>query len=158
MISIRGLKNDILDELDDNRSAVAVLKGSAVYPEISGRVYFFQLGGDVIVIADVENLPSQTDCGGVFGFHIHEGGNCATDDFSETRGHYNPDNCPHPYHAGDLPPLFSNDGSAWMMVQTNRFSVEEIRRKTVVIHEQTDDFISQPAGNAGRKIACGVIQ
>lgn len=157
MISLDAFKKELPQLLEGNESACATLKGSALYPYIQGIVRFYQLGEAVLVIAEVENLPEQTDCGSVFAFHIHEGNSCGGEDFSDTKGHYNPSDCLHPYHAGDLPPLFSNGGTAWMAVQTNRFTVEEIEGHTVVIHERTDDFMTQPSGNAGRKIACGVI-
>jgi Cu-Zn family superoxide dismutase len=54
--------------------------------------------------------------------------------------------------------LLSVNGQAYLAVQTNRFTIDEIIGRTVVIHEGVDDFSSQPAGNAGRKIACGVIR
>lgn len=79
------------------------------------------------------------------------------DPFPLTGSHYNPDNCPHPYHAGDLPPLFGNRGIAWSAFLTNRFQVRDVLGKTVIIHASPDDFTSQPAGNSGKKIACGVI-
>lgn len=72
--------------------------------------------------------------------------------------HYNPDNCQHLYHAGDMPPLFGVDGSAVLLFLTNRFSVEEIIGRTVIIHARPDDFMTQPSGNSGEKIACGVIR
>lgn len=158
MVSLGEFKRDILDELEDAPSAMATLRGSAVYPDLRGTVRFFETTGGIIVIADVTGLPMQAECGGVFGFHIHEGMGCGGDDFAETLGHYNPTNCPHPYHAGDLPPLFSNDGAAYMAVLTERFTLSEIRGRTVVIHLNPDDFMTQPAGNSGRKIACGVIR
>lgn len=157
MASFTEWKRDFLEELEDAPSAVAVLWGSALYPELKGEVRFFQMDAGVIVIADISGLPNQDACGGVFGFHIHEGMGCGGDDFAETKGHFNPSNCAHPYHAGDLPPLFSNDGHAWMAVLTNRFSLAEIIGRTVVIHVKPDDFTTQPAGNSGMKIACGVI-
>ena len=64
---------------------------------------------------------------------------------------------PHPYHAGDLPPLIGNDGFAYMSVLTNRFKIDEIINKVIVIHENKDDFTTQPSGNAGKKIGCGKI-
>jgi len=73
-------------------------------------------------------------------------------------GHYNPDNLPHPYHSGDMPPLFGNDGTAFSVFLTNRFKIDEIIGRTVVIHAQPDDFTSQPSGNSGEKIACGIIE
>ena len=102
----------------------------------------------------------QNCSGGVFGFHIHEGNACTgneNDPFANAGGHYNPTNCPHPYHAGDLPPLFSNNGYAFMSVLINKFTVNEIIGRTVIIHSQPDDFTTQPSGNSGKKIACGEI-
>ena len=91
--------------------------------------------------------------------HIHEGGACTGDGFADTGGHYNPAGADHPCHAGDLPPLFATGGGrAELRVLTDRFSVREIIGRTVVIHSGPDDFTTQPAGNAGSKIACGVIQ
>lgn len=158
MVSLVEFKRDILDELEDAPSAVAALRGSAVYPDLRGMVRFFETTGGILVVADVEGLPMQAECGGVFGFHIHEGMGCGGDDFAETLGHYNPTDCPHPYHAGDLPPLFSNEGTAYMAVLTTRFTLQEILGRTVVVHLNPDDFMTQPAGNSGRKIACGVIR
>lgn len=150
-------KKKITGELQELPSAMAEVHGSAAYPALQGEVRFFQTEAGVLVLANVMGLPEQTACGGVFGFHIHEGSDCGGDAFADTKGHYNPKDCPHPYHAGDLPPLFSNNGSAWMAVLTDRFQLEEIIGRTVVIHLGVDDFTSQPAGNSGRKIACGVI-
>lgn len=142
-------------------SAMAKITGSAEYPEIEGEVWFYQTDEGVLVAADIEDLPKQDACGGVFGFHIHEGNCCcgdAQDPFADAKGHYNPGGCPHPYHAGDLPPLFANGDEAWMAVLTNRFTLEEVLGRTVVIHDRPDDFTTQPSGNSGRKIACGIIQ
>ena len=151
-------KRDILEEWEDAPSAVAVLRGSSAEPELQGKVWFFQTKEGVVVVAEVSGLPKQDACGGVFGFHIHEGMGCGGDDFAETKGHYDPTGCAHPYHAGDLPPLFSNRGDAWMAVLTDRFSLEEVLGRTVVLHGKPDDFTTQPAGNSGRKIACGIIR
>ena len=65
--------------------------------------------------------------------------------------------CNHPYHAGDLPPLFSANGLGFSAFLTNRFVAEEIKGKTIIIHSNPDDFTTQPSGNSGIKIACGVI-
>ncbi|MBR6728207.1 MAG: superoxide dismutase family protein, partial [Clostridia bacterium] len=79
------------------------------------------------------------------------------DPFAATGAHYNPEGCPHPYHKGDLPPLFGADGVAISAFLSDRFSVSEVLGKTVVLHSAPDDFTTQPAGGAGEKIACGVI-
>jgi len=94
---------------------------------------------------------------GFFAMHIHQGDNCGQED-SGSPGHYDPDGVPHPRHRGDLPLLLSQNGRAVLAAETNRFSVWEVIGKTVVIHSGPDDYHSQPSGNAGRKIACGVIK
>ena len=140
--------------------AMARVLGSADYPEIRGKVTFRQMANGVLVTADICGLP-QDDCRPrVFGFHIHDGESCAGDEsdpFANSEGHYNPTDMPHPYHAGDLPPLFGNHGRAYMSVLTDRFEVREIIGKVVIIHSHPDDFKSQPSGDAGEKIACGKI-
>ena len=79
------------------------------------------------------------------------------DPFPHSGTHYNPNGCPHPYHAGDMPPLFGADGYAFLTFVTSRFTVNEIVGKTVIIHSSPDDFTTQPSGNSGEKIACGLI-
>ena len=114
----------------------------------------------MLVVADICRLPCCTGpcTSGIFALHIHEGNSCGDDNFADTKGHYNPGGCPHPYHAGDLPPLFSCRGHAFMAVLTDRFRIPEIIGRTVVIHSGRDDFTSQPAGDSGTRIACGVIR
>lgn len=137
--------------------AVAKIQGGAEAPQLSGCVYFYQEKGYVLIIAKIYGLPMESETG-FFGFHVHQGESCSGADFSETGSHYNPTGQAHPKHAGDLPPLLACRGSAYLSVKTDRFSVNEIIGRTVVIHSDPDDFHSQPAGNAGRKIACGVIR
>lgn len=143
--------------------AVAFLKGSEKYDGISGSALFYAVRGGVIVRVEVTGLPKGTKpCGNpVFAFHIHSGGSCTgneKDAFADADGHYNPNNCLHPYHAGDMPPLFGANGNALSVFLTDRVTVPEIIGRTVIIHLSPDDFTTQPAGNAGEKIACGVIR
>lgn len=65
---------------------------------------------------------------------------------------------PHGNHAGDFPVLFSNNGRAFMCFFTDRFRVRDIVGKAVIIHQNPDDYRSQPSGNAGKRLACGVIR
>ena len=144
-------------------SAAAVIQGSSKYPEIRGRVWFYQTRYGVLIAAEIFGLPdSKNEClSPVFAFHIHAGSSCSgneEDPFADTGEHYNPDNCSHPYHAGDMPPLFGNNGYAFEVFFTDRFFVKEILGKTVIIHSKPDDFTTQPSGNAGEKIACGEIK
>ncbi len=136
--------------------ARAVIKGGDSFPCIRGQVFFFQTRCGVIVRAVVSHLPDTKAM--FYGFHIHDGESCCGEDFSETKGHYNPENSPHPTHAGDMPPLLSCSGEAYMEFRTDRFCVKDIIGKTVVIHAGTDDFRTQPSGDSGEKIACGVIR
>ena len=138
-------------------NAVAIIKGGDAAPALHGRVEFYQKSNGVLVVVNVDGLPKDNESG-FFAFHIHEGKSCQGDDFAETLAHYNPQSTPHPMHAGDLPPLLECNGIAYMSVLTGRFSVKEIIGRTVVIHNGADDFTTQPAGNAGRKIACGIIK
>lgn len=99
--------------------------------------------------------------GRFFGFHIHEGNSCtgnANDEFANAKSHFNPTNCEHPFHAGDLPPLIENNGYAYMSVLINKFKIKDILGKVVIIHDSPDDFKTQPSGNSGTKIACGKIE
>lgn len=135
--------------------AVASISGGQSAPGLYGSVKFYTVGQGSLVVAEIYGLPKSE--AGFFGFHIHEGTGCGGPDFEETASHYNPNQTSHPSHAGDLPPLLSCHGAVFMSFRTDRFTPEEIRGKTVVIHEMPDDFHTQPAGNAGKKIACGVI-
>jgi Cu-Zn family superoxide dismutase len=107
----------------------------------------------VLVTAKVTGLLRD----GFYAFHIHEGGSCGENDFRGSGMHYNPTGAAHPDHAGDLPPLLSHNGKARMSVLTGRFRVDEIIGTTVIIHANPDDFTTQPSGNPGEKLACGVI-
>ncbi len=80
------------------------------------------------------------------------------DTFVDAMSHYDPHGCEYPHHAGDPPPLFGNDGFALSLFLTNRFSVKEIIGKTAIIHDHPNDFTTQPSGNSGTKIDCGVVQ
>lgn len=142
-------------------TAAAEIRGSDEYPSIHGLVSFRQMKNGVLVTAEIYGLPeNQSEHGGVFGFHIHEGTSCSgnsDDPFADAKTHFNPGKRPHPYHAGDLPPLFGNNGFAYMSVFTNRFTVRDIIGKVIIIHSKPDDFTTQPSGNSGEKIACGKI-
>ncbi len=136
--------------------AVAIITGKNVCPAVVGTVKFYQKHNGVLVVADIKNLP-HTDTG-FLGFHIHEGTDCGGKDFSNSKGHFNPFDAPHPSHIGDLPPLMLCSNRAYSSVLTNRFNISDIIGRTVIIHNMPDDFTTQPSGNAGEKIACGVIK
>lgn len=145
---------------EEEPDAVAVLKGNDTYPDINGIVKFYALPESGILIAtEITDLPDvkDEDTPTFFAFHIHETGDCSGN-FASTGMHYNPDKVPHPEHAGDLPPLLSNDGYAWMVFYDSFLTLPMILNRSIVIHRNPDDFTTQPSGNAGEKIACGVIE
>ena len=142
--------------------AFAIINGSNEYPSIKGVAYFYKLQAGVLVSIQLKGLPlSSSICQNpIFAVHIHSGSNCtgnSTDPFANALTHYNPNNCNHPYHAGDLPPIFGANGLGFSVFLTNRFTAEEITEKTLILHSSPDDFTTQPSGNSGVKIACGVI-
>lgn len=158
-------------------AAVATMKGSAEYPSIRGKVSFYALPNATMVLAQFSGLPEpmptadaegreQNGCLNPFlGIHIHEGAACTppastggTGAFADAGGHLNPKNCPHPAHLGDLPPLLVDRGSALSAIVTSRFTVGQLIGHTVVLHRMADDFHTQPSGDSGERIACGLIR
>lgn len=143
--------------------AVAYVFGSDAFPAINGKVCFYRKGEGTIVAARVNGLPQgEMPCGErVFGFHVHQGASCSgtpEEPFANAIGHYNPYGCMHPQHAGDLPPLFGDSkGYAMTIFYTDRFVPEEVIGRVVIIHDNPDDFKTQPSGNSGAMIACGEI-
>ncbi len=142
--------------------AYAHMNGSEQFPDVKGMVLFYPYENGTVVVADIGGLPKEMESGRNFlGFHIHEGFVCtgnAQDPFADAGMHYSKTPTMHPGHTGDMPVLFVNQGKAWMAFFTDRFIADEVRGRTVVIHDMADDFRSQPAGNSGSRIACGVIR
>ncbi len=172
MFDAQGLFTELYDWITQtNPQAAAAVQGQETDEGINGVVYFYQTEMGALLIWSIGGLPVNTESceNSIFAMHIHEGESCNTTYegeetpppaglFPNAGGHYNPYGCPHPYHAGDLPPLFSNGGYAFGAVLTSRFSVEEVMGKAVIIHSGVDDFKSQPSGNAGTMIGCGIIR
>ncbi len=148
--------------------AAARIKGGPLAPNIRGVVWFYPALYGTNVCVEVRGLPPYQSAEngkppiGPHGFHIHELGNCKicdpVDPFKAAGGHWNPCNQPHGNHAGDFPVLFSNHGLARMCFFTDKFTVKNVVGKAVIIHQNPDDYRSQPAGNAGKRLACGVIK
>jgi Cu-Zn family superoxide dismutase len=128
-----------------------------------GEVTFEQVGSKVRVAAQVIGLkPNQEH-----GFHIHEKGDCSSGDGMSAGGHFNPYGKPHgtgaERHAGDLPNLKADaKGRAKLSVELDIITVTpgpaSIVGRGIVVHAQADDYTSQPVGNAGARLACGVIK
>ena len=134
-------------------TAKANIKGGTKFPQINGIITFKDVKDGVILTAKINGLPQA--------FIFMNGTSCtgnANDEFANAKAHYNPQNCLHPYHAGDLPPLIENNGYSYMSVFLNKFKVKDVIGKVIIIHDMPDDFTTQPSGNPGTKIACGEIK
>lgn len=106
---------------------------------------------------------------GEFGFHVHEKGDCSAPDASSAGGHFNPANVEHgnpegaTHHAGDMLNIKSDDqGVAQIDTLASGATLHsgqptDVLGKAVVVHESPDDYTTQPSGNSGSRIACGVI-
>jgi Cu-Zn family superoxide dismutase len=137
-------------------------------PRLKGRVLFTDVPGGAWICVQVSGLPryqpgmAEKQPIGPHGFHIHDMGNCAVGEqeepFKAAGEHWNPTKEPHGNHSGDFPVLFSNKGIARMCFFTDKFKSADVVGKAVIIHENPDDYRSQPAGNAGKRLGCGVIR
>lgn len=144
--------------------AAARLVAAPEGPGVAGVVEFRSTRGGTLVAVDVSGLPPFMPGDpptGPHGFHIHEGSSCEAGDpanpFQAAGGHWNPDGQPHGNHAGDFPVLFSNGGRAQTTFLTSRFTADAVVGRTVIIHRYPDDYRTQPAGDSGPRIACGII-
>jgi Cu-Zn family superoxide dismutase len=129
-----------------------------------GEATFEQLGDKVRVIVFAQGLKPD----GEHGFHIHEAGDCSSGDGMSAKGHFNPLGKPHGQpgpqsHAGDLPMLkAAKNGRAKLQADIEGITVApgptSIVGRGLIIHADPDDFKTQPTGNAGARLACGVIR
>ena len=142
--------------------AVAILHPTAGH-QCHGVVRFTQDGESVKVVADIEGLtPGQKHA-----FHIHQYGDCSSPDGMSAGGHYNPEGHQHGLpendnrHAGDLGNIQADDqGKAHYEITVTNISIMGMKNPIIgrglIVHAKIDDG-SQPVGNAGGRIACGVI-
>ena len=129
----------------------------------NGTVTFTQKGDKVQVNAKVAGLTP-----GGHGFHIHEKGDCSSGDGMSTGGHFNPRGKPHAVHTtpdrhtGDLPMLVADaSGNAMLVIELDVMAIgsgeSDIVGRGLIVHKDPDDFATQPTGNSGARVACGVI-
>lgn len=127
-----------------------------------GMVTFTKSADSVQVVADVSGLTP-----GKHGFHIHEFGDCSAPDATSAGGHFNPTHKPHgapdadEHHAGDLGNLEADSsGKAHLELTDKTLKLSgdnSVLGLAVIVHAKEDDLKSQPVGNAGGRLACGVI-
>ena len=150
--------------LQDGPRAVAQLEATQGN-QVWGNVSFVQVAGNVTVRADVRGLRPSAQ----FGFHVHEKGDCRSPDGMAAGGHFNPTGKPHAHytvaerHAGDLTNLRSDaEGVAVYAFETSLLSVTagptSVVGRAIIIHAEPDDYRTQPTGNSGARVACGLIR
>lgn len=162
-----GTDTTAMDDMftaDTSASAVAQLEPTEGN-EVQGTVRFTEVPGGVRIVADVTGLEE-----GQHGFHVHENGDCSAPDAQSAGGHFAPQGSPHgaptdpadQRHVGDLGNIEAGAmGSANYERIDNVISLSgpnSIVGKAVVVHANPDDLESQPSGDAGDRLACGVIE
>lgn len=134
--------------------------------DIIGKALLKQIPGGVLIFVEASGLPPGEE----LAFHIHEKGLCEPPDFQTAGGHFNPEKKKHGflnkdgYHAGDMPNFFTDkEGKAKFYVFNPKIILKEGEKNSVIglalmIHMHKDDYQTDPAGNAGHRIACGIIE
>ena len=135
--------------------------GSSSNSKVTGTVTFTKVGDEVQVVANILNLTP-----GKHGFHIHEKGDCSAPDASSAGAHFNPTMKHHggpmtaDHHSGDLGNIEADASGKAHLDWKGKLSLagpDSIIGKSVVVHEKEDDLKTDPSGNSGARIACGVI-
>lgn len=129
--------------------------------KVTGTVTFTKVGDDVQVVADIQGLAP-----GKHGFHLHDTGDCSAPDAASAGPHFNPTHQHHggpmtaERHAGDLGNIVADASGKAHIDWKGKLSLggaDSIIGKSVVVHEKEDDMKTDPAGNAGARVACGPI-
>ena len=151
----------VATEMHDGVVNLASASGSLV----SGRLQVMSMGSGVHIAGDVGGLEP----GSSHGFHIHEKGDCSAVDASSAGGHFNPTAAPHgrmettPHHAGDMDNIVADgEGVAHVNMHVGGVTLggggpTDISGRAIIVHAQPDDYSSQPSGDAGARVACGII-
>jgi Cu-Zn family superoxide dismutase len=142
--------------------AVAYLSPSSA-SHVSGTVTFVAQATGVEVRVQLEGLTP-----GKHGLHVHETGDCSSSDASSAGAHFNPGNSPHggpdspAHHAGDFGNVEADAAgrvdTTFLDRSLSLTGTSSIVGRAVVVHADPDDLVTQPAGNSGVRIACGVIE
>ena len=134
---------------------------------VSGCLQVMSMGPNAVHIAgDIGGLAP----GSSHGFHVHENGDCSAADASSAGGHFNPGAAPHgrmddgPHHAGDIDNIVADaQGVAHVNMHVPGLTLgtgaaNDVAGRAIIVHADPDDYASQPSGNAGKRLACGVIK
>ena len=131
----------------------------------SGVITIWETKDSIKVTANIKNLKPNSE----HGFHIHEKGDCSAKDAKSAGGHFSPETSKHGspdnmhHHLGDMGNLESDaSGNATKTIVIKKLNISQndkfsVKGKAFIVHQDQDDMTSQPSGNAGARIACGVI-
>lgn len=157
---------DMEDQRNDGAKEVAFLLESKNGSNASGKVTFSEDNGMVRFNAELTGLEEGTHA-----IHIHETADCSAADGSSAGGHWNPTFQPHGkwgdeagYHKGDIGNFdVDASGKGSISMETNEWCIgcgdekKDILNKAIIVHQGTDDYTSQPSGDAGKRMSCGAI-
>ena len=142
------------------KAAIEARSGST----LSGTATFTErAGGGVHLVVDVSGAPA-----GVHAVHLHEKGDCSAPDASSAGGHFNPTGLPHAgptaekHHAGDFGNVtVGDDGKGHLELDSSMLTLGagemSLKGHAIIVHAKADDLVTQPTGNAGGRIGCGVF-
>jgi superoxide dismutase, Cu-Zn family len=155
----------------DTAAAMAAVSGASVQlaatqgNSVTGSISVAPMGDGVHLTGSIQGLKAN----GEFGFHIHEKGDCSAPDASSAGAHFNPTNAEHgnpqgdAHHGGDLQNAKSDaSGTAQVNAHVSGLTLgdggaADVVGKAVVVHEKADDYKTQPSGDSGARVSCGVI-
>lgn len=158
---------EIVEDTKSEIKSLHVVMQSKSGSEFGGEVYFSQIGDKVIMEGKFTGLKPN----GVHAIHLHENADCSSDDGMSAGGHWNPTGEAHGewdhedgFHQGDIGNLVADEnGEASLTFQTDLWCIGcdddtmNIIGTSIIVHEAPDDFVSQPTGDAGGRIGCGVV-
>jgi Cu-Zn family superoxide dismutase len=133
---------------------------------VSGTLMFSPMGDGVHITGAIKGLAP----GSTHGFHVHEKGDCSAPDASSAGAHFNPTQQPHgdpggaSHHLGDIPNVTADgEGSVELDLHVSGLTLrtgqaDDILGRSVIVHEKADDYTSQPSGDSGNRLACGIIK
>ncbi len=148
---------------DTDRKAVAVIE-SRSDSKVTGTATFHEASGKVTLTIAIEGTEPGTHA-----VHLHDKGDCSAPDATSAGGHWNPSSEAHgkwgaaPFHHGDIGNIeVGADGKGSLKLSSDLWSIggtpeTDVVGRAVIVHAKADDFTTQPTGNAGGRVGCGVV-
>ncbi|HET6373491.1 MAG TPA: superoxide dismutase family protein [Candidatus Polarisedimenticolia bacterium] len=146
------------------KKAVAVIESKSG-SHVTGKASFHEANGKVTLKIRIEGAEP-----GLHAVHLHEKGDCSAPDAASAGGHWNPTQSDHgkwavsPFHHGDIGNIeVGANGKGTFILTTDLWTIggppeTDVIGKGIIIHAKVDDFTTQPTGNAGGRVGCGVVQ